>query len=243
MTSKKLNIRVTEDSVEIDGYVNAVERKSRLLNSRIGKFFEKIRAGVFTEALKNNKDVKLYLNHDPSFEYASTLDGSIELVEDSIGLHAHTVLTNADIVEKAKNGELVGWSFGFYDVEGGYELNYDTESPYPTRTVNALELIEVSLLDVNATPAYAGTLVTVRSEEGIAMSVGADMDEDAENVPENVPEEVPAENDSQETEEPEKAENEPESEPETDTEEQHAEEQTNSVDLSEYKRIIAMMKE
>lgn len=250
--TNNFNVRVEEDRVIIDGYVNAVERKSKLLNSRIGRFFEKIRAGVFTRALQKNKDVKLFLNHDPSVEYASTKDGSIELVEDSIGLRAHTELTDPEIVNRAKNGELVGWSFGFYDVDGGYELNWDTESNYPTRTVNDLELVEVSLIDNTMSPAYEGTLVTVRNEEGQAMNVGGEIDDTQdENQPQEQgeqeqPKEEPEGNDN----EPESNENEPEATtqtPEQTTEqepEQPKEEvEKNSIDLSAYKNTIAKWRE
>ena len=247
MTGKNLNVRVTDTSVIIDGYVNAVERKSKLLNSRIGKFYEKIRAGVFAEALKNNKDVKLYLNHDPSVEYATTKDGSIELEEDSIGLKAHAELTDPTIVEKARNNELVGWSFGFYDVDGGYELNWDTESDYPTRTVNEMELVEVSLLDTNNTPAYAGTLVSVRNEEGKAMSIGGEQDEQEESEDsESKEEQTPEQNAEVQPEQTPEAspEETPQEEPKEEEQEEAPQELVNnSVDLSEYRKLITAMRE
>ena len=53
----KINIRA--DSVEIEGYVNAIERNSKPLWSRMGQFIERICKGAFKKALKRNDDVKI----------------------------------------------------------------------------------------------------------------------------------------------------------------------------------------
>ena len=60
------------------------------------------------------------------------------------------------MVKKAKNGDLVGWSFGFSDV--------DVENGMPTRAIKDLDLYEVSILDRQKTPAYEVNLITARSE-------------------------------------------------------------------------------
>ena len=82
------------------------------------------------------------------------------LEEDSIGLKARAIITDPEVVEKAKNGDLVGWSFGFsdVDVENGFE------NGMPTRAIKDLNLYEVSILDRQKTPAYEGNLITARSE-------------------------------------------------------------------------------
>jgi len=157
-----MEIRVRGDCVEIEGYVNAVERKSKPLMSRMGQFLEKICKGAFRSALSRNDDVKLLLNHDPSRVLASTRDKNLELNEDNIGLHARAVIEDAEIARKARNGDFVGWSFGFYDRD--VEQKRD-EDGFPLRNVRDLDLEEVSILDKTKTPAYDGTLVAVRSEE------------------------------------------------------------------------------
>lgn len=157
-----MQIRVVGDSVEIEGYVNAVERKSKPLWSRIGQFVERICKGAFKRALARNDDVRILLNHDPSRDLGGTKDGNLELMEDSIGLHARATITDPDVVKIARRGDLVGWSFGFYD----REVNQRTdENGFPLREVVDLDLEEVSILDKTTTPAYDGTLVAVRSEE------------------------------------------------------------------------------
>lgn len=157
-----MEIRVKGDSVEIEGYVNAVERKSKPLWSRMGQFIERICKGAFKRALSRNDNVRILLNHNPERDLGGTKDGNLELEEDNIGLHARAVISDPDVVKKARHGDLVGWSFGFYDRE--VEQRTD-EDGLPLRNVKDLDLEEVSLLDRTATPAYDGTLVAVRSEE------------------------------------------------------------------------------
>ena len=82
-----MEIRVRGDCVEIEGYVNAVERKSKPLMSRMGRFIERICKGAFKRALDRAENVKLLLNHDDRKIYANTRDGSLKLNEDNIGLH------------------------------------------------------------------------------------------------------------------------------------------------------------
>jgi len=157
-----MQVRVKGDSVEIEGYVNAVERKSKPLWSRIGKFVERICKGAFKRAIARNDDIRILLNHNPERDLGGTKDGNLELEEDNIGLHARATITDPEVVKKAKNGQLVGWSFGFSDRE--VEQRTD-EDGMPLRDVRDLDLYEVSILDRTKSPAYEGTLVTVRSDD------------------------------------------------------------------------------
>ena len=181
-----MEIRIKKDSVEISGYVNAVERKSKPLWSRMGQFIERICKGAFGKALKRNDNVRILLNHDWNRDLGGTKDGNLELNEDSIGLHARATITDPEVVEKAKNGDLVGWSFGFYDRE---VENKRDEDGYPLRDVKDLDLEEVSILDKSHTPAYDGTLVSVRSEEKSVFY--GDTFEDGMNIREAEPEKNP----------------------------------------------------
>lgn len=159
-----MEIRVKDDSVEITGYVNAIERKSKPLWSRIGQFVERICKGAFKRALERNDNVRILLNHDINRDLGGTKDGNLELTEDNIGLRVRTVITDPYVVREAHAGNLDkwGWSFGFYDRE--VELKND-ENGFPLRDVLDLDLEEVSLLDRSCTPAYDGTLVAVRSDD------------------------------------------------------------------------------
>lgn len=162
---ESMQINIRDDHIEIEGYVNAVERNSKPLISRIGEFIERVCKGAFRKALERNADVKLLLNHDPERELGSQQQGNLELHEDAIGLHARASITDPEVMEKAKNNELVGWSFGFYDIPEQTERSTDEDTKLPLRKLRDLDLREVSILDTTRTPAYDGTLVSVRAEE------------------------------------------------------------------------------
>lgn len=172
-----MNIEVREDSVVVTGYVNAVERYSKPilanLRGKMRKFVEKIKAGVFGTALKRNNNVKVLLNHDPARELANTLEGTAKLEEDNIGLRAEVTITDAEVVDKAKNNKLIGWSFGFYS--NADDVNEDGEMA--TRTVHDMDLVEVSILDDTKSPAYYGTSIETRCEDDRELEIRATVEE------------------------------------------------------------------
>ena len=225
----KVNIRA-DNSVEIEGYVNAVERNSKPLMSRIGRFIERICKGAFANALKRNDNVNLLLNHDPERVLARTADGTLELCEDNIGLHARAVVTDDEVCEKARNGDLVGWSFGFYDTPDGVERSIEQETGYPLRKIRDLDLREVSILDRRKTPAYDGTLVAVRSEDEIEYRSEAFMDDVTFDT--DVQEEIREESEETREEPEERVEPQQEHDPEADK----------IIDYSLYESMIAEMK-
>lgn len=187
----RMKIEVRDESVVITGYVNAVERYSKpireTLHGRITTFIERIKAGTFNKALKRNDDVKVLLNHDYDKCLGTTKDGSLVLTEDNIGLRAETTITDAEVVQKAKNDQLVGWSFGFY--VNNDELGEEDERV--TRTVTDMDLIEVSILDSNHSPAYKGTSIEAREEHRNAeyrsyLEGGEEMAEDKRDLKEDL---------------------------------------------------------
>ena len=177
-----MKIEVRNDSVVISGYVNAVERWSKPLRGNLRgmmqRFIEKIKAGVFKNALKRNDNVKVLLNHNPDRELASTKDGTAMLEEDNIGLRAEVTITDPEVVEKARNNKLVGWSFGFYS-------NTDEvaqRETIATRTVTDMDLVEVSILDDTKSPAYYGTSIETRSEDGTAIEIRENIEDDTVDI-------------------------------------------------------------
>lgn len=154
----KVNIRA--DSVEITGYVNAIERDSKPLWSRMGQFIERVKKGAFKKSLERNGDVHILLNHDWDKDLGSTAKGNLELKEDNIGLHARATITDQEVIEKARNGDLVGWSFGFYDRPNGVIKRMIDGILH--RDISDLDLEEVSILDKSKIPAYDGTLIMAR---------------------------------------------------------------------------------
>lgn len=177
-----MQIEVRENSIVVSGYVNAVERWSKPiranLRGKMQRFIEKIKAGTFATALKRNDNVKVLLNHNSERELANTQNGTARLEEDNIGLRAEVTITDAEVVEKAKNNKLVGWSFGFYsnadDVSEGEAM--------AKRTVNDMDLVEVSILDDTKSPAYYGTSIETRNEGEPMMEIRENVEADEEKV-------------------------------------------------------------
>ena len=169
-----MRVEVRNDSVFISGYVNAVERLSKpireTLHGRIRTFLERIKAGVFRNALKKNDNVLVLLNHDETRVLASTKDGSAVLAEDNIGLRAEITITDKEVVQKARDGKLSGWSFGF--IANDDEIT--TEGKDEIRTVTDLELLEVSILDDTKAPAYYGTSIEAREGGARMKEIRAD---------------------------------------------------------------------
>ena len=157
-----MKIHIRADSVTVEGYINAVERKSKPLNSRLGQFVEKICAGAFKRALARADDVRLLLNHEWDRDLGGIKSGNLELDEDNIGLHYRATITDPETIQDARNGDLVGCSFGFDDID--VENTRDDETGLPFRKVRDLKLYEVSLLNRRKSPAYVGTLVNVRDD-------------------------------------------------------------------------------
>ena len=190
-----MKIIIRNESVTIEGYVNAVERNSKPLTERGVTFIERIGAGAFKRAIKRAKDIRILLNHNWSKDLGGLSDGTLELEEDNIGLKARATITDPEVIEDARKGNLVGWSFGFDDIPEGVTQLRDEETGLPLRKVKDLDLFEVSLLNRKKSPAYAGTLVNVRddgSEDEQRINFAEDnISEEIETVDESVEDPAP----------------------------------------------------
>lgn len=155
----KIEVRA-DNTVHIEGYVNAVERKSRPVITPHGKCIEMIEERAFEKALERSGDISVSVDHDSSHVYATTKNGTLKLYEDGIGLHADVVISDHTLVEIARKGKIKGWSFGMYNVVDELEQRADD---IPIRHIKALDLDHITLV-VNKTPCYSATSVEVRAE-------------------------------------------------------------------------------
>jgi len=154
-----VQIEVRNDgSLEISGYVNAVDRYSKELYGEKGKFIEKVLPDTFNKALARADNIDMLLNHDVRCRLASTMNQTLELREDNIGLYAKAIIHDKDVIAEAQQGNLKGWSFGFRALADSWE----EEQPIAKRTLEDIDLMEVSLLTIE--PAYIATSVQVRAE-------------------------------------------------------------------------------
>lgn len=174
----KIEIR-SDSEVFVSGYVNAVERCSKLLAKEKGRdapgpFREKIEAGVFAESLSRIPNVKLTFDHGRDI---GVTGDNLTLREDGIGLHAEALISDEQAVEAAKSGRLTGWSFGFTNAYGDYIPAGD--GTYE-RDIKGLDLLEVALLTKR--PAYTATSVEVRDDEVLELRESDDLTEDMQLI-------------------------------------------------------------
>ena len=195
--------------------------------SRVGQFIERICKGAFKKALKRNNDVHILLNHDWNRDLGSTKQGNLELEEDNIGLKARAIITDKDVIEKARNGELVGWSFGFQD----REVENTIERGMPHRAVKDLDLAEVSILDRTKKPAYDGTLIMARDDVEELHFRGEDFIDEI-SIREDKPQEETAQDNEMKNNEVQNVE-----------EPKQQEEVVKEIDYSKYEEMIKEMKE
>ncbi len=153
-----MKVEIRNDSVLIEGYVNAVARDSKVLVDKEGKFVEQVLPKTFQRALEKNT-VDILLNHNKDRKLGDT-NTNLRLREDNIGLYAKAEITDAEVIEKAKNNELRGWSFGFAKVKDYKEPT--TKEGINRRFLEDIILREVSILDNTKTPAYDGTSIETR---------------------------------------------------------------------------------
>lgn len=157
-----MKIEIRNDSVILDGYVNAVARDSKELKEGGTSFIEQIEPQVFTRALNRANNIFCLLDHNYSKVLGSTKDGNISLREDNIGLRATCTITNPEVIGKAKDNKLRGWSFGFIPLRQKIEK---LKSGIEHRVVEEMNLFEVSIIDNEMIPAYDGTSIEERSEK------------------------------------------------------------------------------
>lgn len=157
----QMEIETRDDGITIlRGYVNAVERDSRLLPKSMAKeakrsFYERIREKTFARALEKGENILFKFNHGRTI--GDTESGSLKLEEDSIGLRAEATTDDPEIRQAAQEGRLTGWSFGFH----AKKATWENAGRYDRRTIDEMDLKEVSIL--TKTPAYIGTSIEMRS--------------------------------------------------------------------------------
>lgn len=132
------------------------------LSEDLGGWRERIAPGAFTRALKEKNDVRALHNHDSNFVWGRTGPGTLELNQDSHGLHVRILPPDAqwarDLLVTIDRGDVNQMSFGFWVPKNG-----DTWSEVdgtPVRTV--LEAFPLADTSTVTYPAYVDTSVAVR---------------------------------------------------------------------------------
>lgn len=155
-----MQVEIRADGAHISGYVNVTEKKSKPVITPYGKVIEEIEPRAFEQSLNKGGNVTVSVDHDDSHIYASTEGGTLTLYEDAIGLHADVLITDASLIDIAKQGKIRGWSFGMYNVVDELEQR---ANDIPIRHIKSLDLDHVTLV-VNKSPCYSATSVEIRAD-------------------------------------------------------------------------------
>jgi len=124
-------------------------------------FLERIAHGALTKTLRDSPDVRALWDHETSLVLGRTTARTLRLNVDSKGLRFDLDLdprnpTAQMALSAVERGDVTGCSFGLRVTSQTWE----DDGPLPERTINELELIEVSLCPF---PAYTETSVAIRS--------------------------------------------------------------------------------
>lgn len=136
------------------------------LSEDLGGFRELLEPGAFRAALRKQPDAKLLFNHDPNYVLARTASGSLELREDTEGLHVFARVDRRiswveDLRTSMERGDIDQMSFAFTAPEDGIKWdNVDGDLIRIIRQDGISDLFDVSVV---VYPAYPQTSVNMRS--------------------------------------------------------------------------------
>lgn len=176
-----MKIEIRNNQAIISGYVNGVGRDSRVIPSPKGGFIEQVVPKTFQKALEKGNNIEIRLNH--TRKLGSTEEGTLVLEEDTMGLKATATITDSEVIEKARNKELRGWSFGFIPEKDKWE---DTDKGVQRRLLEDIILTEVTIVDNTKIPAYIATSIEIRGgEEYLIENRMSESDVEVDDVVEN----------------------------------------------------------
>jgi uncharacterized protein len=135
------------------------------LSEDLGGFRERVAPTAYDRALSDPKlDCKALINHDPSLLIGRTLNKTLNLLTDSIGLRMTVNLPNTsyarDLMASVSRGDLNQMSFAFTADDEDWTDEPDPDNPDQSMRIRTLK--SVTLMDVSAVtyPAYAATSIS-----------------------------------------------------------------------------------
>jgi HK97 family phage prohead protease len=156
--SVDFEVRAEGDGMSFTGYASVFNSPSEDL----GGFIEYVAPGAFKRSLQSRNEVKLLWNHDSGEPLASLRGGTMQLVEDEIGLRVTAQLPNTtrgrDVAELLRTNVINEMSFGFNVIKDNWSRDGQT------RTLESVRLFEVSVVSFGA---YKATTAAVRSQPTI----------------------------------------------------------------------------
>lgn len=160
MNFNSSNLSFDDNNMHVSGLVNKAGSKSQVISEDGIEFYETINPQAFIDAVnQTDHPIDFYEEHDPSLLLATTDNGSLVLNADPTGLNMEATMVDTQVARDAyqwiKTGIIKGMSFGFVVLDDSWD--YSGEIPF--RTVNAIELYEVSAVRF---PAYLASDIEAR---------------------------------------------------------------------------------
>jgi HK97 family phage prohead protease len=149
-----LEWRSADGAPTLEGYASTFDQPYNM-----GWYEERIAQGAFTKTLNENPDVRLLINHE-GLPLGRTRSGTLQISQDSTGLHVRSVLDPNDpdvqrLMPKIERGDIDQMSFAFGTVRQVWSEDYSKR-----------ELTELSLADGDVSivtyPANPNTSVAFR---------------------------------------------------------------------------------
>lgn len=155
---KEIRVNESDGGIMIEGHAAVFDSWSETLGG-IFPFREIVRKGAFNESIGKD-DIRALFNHDPNYVLGRNRAGTLELVEDEIGLRVRITPPDTqwarDIVTSIRRGDINQMSIGFM-VE---DDDWRSESGMDVREIRKVQLFDVSPVTF---PAYTTTDVGVRA--------------------------------------------------------------------------------
>ena len=155
---KEIRINESDGGTCIEGHAAVFDSWSETLGG-IFPFKEKVRKGAFAESIGRD-DIRALFNHDPNYVLSRNRAGTLELVEDDVGLRVRITPPDTswarDITTSIRRGDISQMSIGFV-VE---DDEWSSKDGIDTRELKKVRLFDVSPVTF---PAYTATDVGVRA--------------------------------------------------------------------------------
>lgn len=180
----------SDGKLTVSGLVNGAGSVSEILQnpSNGRKFRETIAPGVFSDAIANSERIDFLSQHDKSLILSTTDNGSLGLKETSAGLEMSATISETtwgkDTFQLIKDGIIRGMSFGMRVLKDTWTVADDN---IPMRTINAIELFEVSAV---RNPAYKSSDIEARDIDVVNDVDVPDLEERDSKLTEEVKEEI-----------------------------------------------------
>lgn len=128
--------------------------------------YELIRPGAFSKSLNRFRELKCFINHDPSQILSTTKSNPpLEITDNEESLNFRSPIPETtygkDLAINVGMGNISGASFSFMINEGGDKLSMDDSGNYHREILSA-EIYEIGPV---TNPAYQQTTVSLRSRE------------------------------------------------------------------------------